>query len=284
MERQYETIKISGEPDTTIAVYRTVHGPIINDFLPIASDQPVSMYWNYTHGENKLLEAFYRMNHTSDMEGFKSGVEMIGSPGLNINYGDASGNIAMWSASRLIQRPKGYGGKDYLDGSKASHEYSGFYGFENNPTVENPEEGYILSANQLHDTIEGVDYPGYYAPDTRYDRIVKRLEQMSPMTVDSMKTLLMDNVSETELMVAHEIAEVIMNGTFVPRDDEQEGLDVLLNWDGGHDLDDIGPTLYYKVLYYCLKGALQDEMGDEAFNAFLGTFAHEAFLSKIVFE
>lgn len=268
-----EVIHISGEPDTVITVYNTVHGPIVNDFLPVSSDKPVSMYWNYTNNENKLFEAFYRMNHTSDMEGFKSGVRMIGSPGLNINYGDASGNIAMWSAGKLIDRPDSSNGKEYLEGAESRWENNGFYDFDNNPKVENPDVGYILSANQKHDTIEGIDYPGYYAPHTRYDRIEKLLNAMSPLTVDSVKQLILDNVSETELGVAHEIAEVIMNGAFVPREDEQAGLEILLGWDGGHDIDDIGPTLYYKVLYYSLKGAMLDEMGKDVFEAFLTTFA-----------
>lgn len=276
-----ELIHIKGEPDTTIIVKETVHGPIMNSFLPAYFEQPVSMAWTYTKLENKLLEAFYRMNHTSHFDGFKSGVKKIGAPGLNVIYGDAAGNIATWSAARLMRRPEGANGKTFLDGSKAENENKGFYPFEDNPMIENPENELVWSANQKHDTIEGIDYPGYYAPNTRYDRIEEKLYSMTPLNVDSMKALILDNVSATEMAVAHEMAEVVMNGHFAPSDDEQHGLQILLRWDGSHDVDDIAPTLYYKMLYYCLKGAMQDELGSEQFQTFLTTFAFKRSYPKL---
>jgi penicillin amidase len=276
-----EVIHIKGELDTTIIVQETVHGPIINRFLPPVFEQAVSMSWTYTKLENKLLEAFYRMNHTSHMDGFKSGVKKIGAPGLNVTYGDAAGNIAMWSAARLVIRPEGDNGKVFLDGSKGKNEFQGFFPFEDNPTIENPEIDLVWSANQKHDTIEGRDYPGYYAPDTRYDRIEEKLWSMTPLNVDSMKALILDNVSITEMEVAAIMAEVVMGGHFAPSDDEQRGLEILLRWDGSHDVDDIAPTLYYKMLYYSLKGAMQDELGPDRFKTFLTTFAFQRSYPKL---
>src|SRR5690606_18496054 len=81
VEKLRETIRVKGGEDTTITIYNTVHGPIVNAFLPVEFDDPVSMYWNYTAIENQLITAFYKMNSSVNIDDFRAGVEMIGSPG-----------------------------------------------------------------------------------------------------------------------------------------------------------------------------------------------------------
>ncbi len=267
-----ETISFDGR-DTTFIVYETVHGPLINQFLPVPSDKPVSMEWNYLKHPNELLTAFYQMSHASNLTDFQKGVMRIASPGLNITYGDAAGNIAGWSASKLVKRPKHINGKTYRDGSEAKDENLGYYPFARNPHELNPERGYIVSANQKHDSLEGVIYPGYYAPDNRFDRISNLLEAMNPATPDSMASLLNDNTSDVERDVARTIVMAMLEGNMVPSDFEQKGIDILLEWSGSHDVDQIAPTIYYKVLHYCLREAMEDEMGFDAFDEFLKSHA-----------
>ena len=42
---------------------------------------------------------------------------MIHAPGLNVNYGDASGNIAWWGCAKMVKRPKGMQAMAIHDGS-----------------------------------------------------------------------------------------------------------------------------------------------------------------------
>ncbi|HKK38421.1 MAG TPA: penicillin acylase family protein, partial [Cryomorphaceae bacterium] len=146
VSKYQETVSIKGEPDTSFTVYETIHGVLINDFLPIIEDRPVSMYWNYTGTDNQLLEAFNRMNRADNMDDFKKGVEMISSPGLNIVYGDAAGNIAQWSAGKLLKRPDSLDGKHFAKGYMAYANYDGYYSFDENPQLVNPFNGFIFSA------------------------------------------------------------------------------------------------------------------------------------------
>lgn len=271
VDKIVERIKIDGEEDTVITVYNTIHGPIINSFLNADFDMPVSMYWNYIHIDNNLVQAFYRMNHSIGIDQFREGVKLIGAPGLNIAYGDAAGNIAIWSASKLIKRSEGNLGKRFEDGFTSADNYRGFYPFSENPQSENPLKGYLYSANQYHDSSTGVAYPGYYAPDTRYDRIGSRLGTMFPATTDSVKTLSTDVYSKTAANLSHEIANVILQKGATLSDSEKEALELLKNWDGNHRLLDQEPTLYYSVLYYILRKAMLDELGNDLFQSIQGT-------------
>ncbi|MCZ4408290.1 penicillin acylase family protein [Cryomorphaceae bacterium 1068] len=266
-----ETLSIKGEPDTSFTVYETVHGVLVNDILPIEQDRPVSMYWNYTNMDNQLLEAFYRLNRADNIAEFKKGVEMITTVGLNITYGDASGNIAHWSASKLLIRPDSVDGKHFAEGYSPNANYKGFYDFEDNPQVEEPFVGFVHSANQFHDSTSGILYPGYYAPNTRANRIEELMKLQTTATVESIQNMTLDNVSTTEADIAHEIARVIRRSNEVLTDLEEMALEEIEVWLGSHDLEDVEPTIYYKTLYYVLKNSMEDEMGDEKFQKLFKT-------------
>lgn len=284
VSKHKETVHIKGESDTTFTVYETIHGPLMNAFLPVKFKEPVSMYWNYTAIENQLVEGFYKMNNASNMATFKEGAEMIGSPGLNIAYGDASGNIANWSVGKLIKRPEGEYGKLFLNGFDGTGTYLGFYPFKENPQSENPESGYLHSANNFHEPLSGDGYPGYYAPNTRYDRIGNLLEESFPATVDGMRNVMLDVKSISADSIAHELARVIQNSGYILSKKENEALEYLTNWDGNHAVTNVEPTIYYKVLFYILRKTFADEMGDEMFTAFLNTHLFSRSYPKLIFN
>lgn len=264
VKKYRETVNYD-DTDTTITVYETANGVIINDFLPITIAEPISMYWTYLDINSKLLEAFFRMSSSADIRTFESAVSLIGSPGLNVNYGDASGNIAVWAAGKLIKRPEGVGGKRFIPGYVDSLQYQGFYDFSENPREVNPESDLAFSANQMHDTTSNLAYPGYYAPDTRYERIESLLSPMQQAYVDTIKSVSLDVVSKTEALVAHEIARVIIASEPELSATANDALELLLGWDGNHRLKDIEPTIYYKVLFHILRRTLTDELGNDIF-------------------
>lgn len=282
VSRYREVVKVKNGDDTTFTTYETVHGPLMNPFLPVEYEEPVSMYWNYSALDNQLLESFYRMNHAVDMADFRKGVEGIASPGLNIAYGDAAGNIALWSASRLILRPDTTDGKNFAAGYLSNNEYEGYMDFSNNPQTENPVSGMLFSANQLHDTTEGVLYPGYYAPDNRADRLRKLLENNFPATVENMKEVSLDVVSEAEAEMAQLLSLIIRNSDHVLSDDEEKVLEVLEGWEGSHDMGSKGPTVYYKLLYYTLRNTMMDELGQDRFESLLNTHLIKRSYPKLI--
>jgi penicillin amidase len=266
-----ERIVVKGAPDSIITVYETENGVLINSFLPAPTDIPVAMYWNYTCIGNELLEAFHALNYAGDMVAFEQGASLIGSPGLNLTYVDLEGNIASWSCSKLINRAPHTKGKAYLKGYAPEDAYHGMYGFDQNPKLVNPASGYIASANQYHDESEGLAYPGYYAPNNRYDRISSMIEQTGLADMADMERWITDVVSPVESAVAQNFAEILTNADVAFTALELECIDAMLGWEGGHHLESIEPTIYYTCLFHVLQASLHDELGATYFESLLST-------------
>ncbi len=276
-----EHISVSGGSDTSFTVYETENGPIINAFLPSASDfegkgheAPIAMYWNYTCVENNLLESFFRMERATSLSEFEAALPGIASPGLNVVYTDAKGDIATWSCSRLIDRAEHSRGKAFLRGYEPDDAYRGYLAFEHNPKRVNPPEGYIVSANQhprLADP-DAIAYPGYYAPENRYKRIEEMILQGGEASaIDDMMEWITDVRSHAEARVAKELCSIMDGSAGKGEAQGKAVLDLLRSWDGSHQLDDTAPGFYYLWLHHVLEMCMKDELGESLYSSLLGT-------------
>ncbi|WP_075351192.1 penicillin acylase family protein [Algoriphagus marinus] len=268
-----ETIKVKGEADQTLEIRSTIHGPILNDVVPEISaltSNPVASWWVYTLQPTQALEATYKFNHAESMQEVADAASLIHAPGLNIMYGDSSGNIAWWAAAKLPIRSEKIHSKIFADGSDNETLPKGWYPFTDNPQSVNPSNGYVISANNQPDTMKnGVLFPGYYYPGDRYQRIATTLETRNDWDMESIKSLQLETVNTKHPKNAKQLIQAVNPAEF---ENYQEILERLGNWDGDHNLKDIEPTLYYKWLYHTLRLSMEDELGESAFSTYLETF------------
>ena len=75
-----------------------------------------------------------------------------------------------------------------LDGASGKDEPLGWYDFfTENPSSENTPQGYVYSANNQPTAVNGVLYPGYFAPESRSRRITDLLEaQLAAQVLDGL--------------------------------------------------------------------------------------------------
>ncbi|MEO1254850.1 MAG: penicillin acylase family protein, partial [Bacteroidota bacterium] len=191
-----ESIVVKGQDAVSFNVRTTVHGPIVSDIL---KEEPledvVSMYWVTSNFPNYMIEAVYGFLKSESVEDVESAVSLIHGPGLNIMYGDSSGNVAWWAVGKLIQREDERTSKTFYDGSTGQNDPNTFYPFQKNPRAINPDWGYVHSANNQPDTVDGIVYSGYYLPDDRGERIEEIIDANSTITVDQVKEMLLDDKS-----------------------------------------------------------------------------------------
>lgn len=266
-----EVVKVKGQADRVFTVYETEDGPIINDFLPAEYPAPVAMYWNYTCIDNELFEAFSGMADAADMAEFRKAASKVGSPGLNLTYADAEGNIASWSCSKLLRRPDHLNGKVFARGYAPEDAYLGFHDFDDNPSVVNPESGFIAVANQFHRGEDGIDYSGYYAPNHRYERITEMISGSGPVDVDVMKTWGLDVTSKAQATAGRAMCEAIGDSLESLNAWEKALVAEVRDWDGGHERDALAPVIYYKWLFHTVDKTMRDELGDDLFETLLST-------------
>jgi penicillin amidase len=65
---------------------------------------------------------------------------------------------------------------------------------------------------------------------------------------------------------------------------EQELIQILSNWDGQHNLDDIAPTLFNQLVYQLSYEAMSDELGDNFFSTLISTRVIDFALPRLAAE
>jgi len=270
-----EKIKVKGGKDVDFQIKISRHGPIMNDVLTLIGDNeaPVAVWWEYTQFKSRLIESLYLMNYSTKIDDVAYAASLIHAPGLNVMYGDTEGNIAWWAAAKLIKRPAHVHSKLILDGSSGEDEFLGFYDFKDNPQSINPPEGFVYSANNQPDTIAGILYPGYYAPQDRAKRITDLLKTKNKWDIEDMKKMVINSVSTLHPEEAKHILKNIDKDKL--EGNSLKAYQILDEWNGDHQLNDIAPTIFYKLLYHVLEKTFLDELGDYDFNKIVSTHLME---------
>lgn len=257
-----ETIKVKDAEDVTFNIRKTVRGPIINDVMKGAGKIPISLFWTFTHTENKVMQAFFGLNNAKNIDDVKTAVSKIAAPGLNVMYGDKFGNIAYWASAKITK---------YKDSANTSIIQSyknapiGFYDFSKNPKLINPNIGYVYSANNQPDSIDGKLYPGYYASEDRAKKIVDYFSKNKMVNVNKIKILQTDVKSDIKPITAKVIISEIKKDVISKTKQHKKAYEILKNWDGNHLTENIAPTIYYRILRKILEFAMIDELGEEDF-------------------
>ncbi len=270
-----EIINVKNEKEVKVKIRTTTHGPLVNNVMGKAGknfNEPLSMFWTYTKFPAKTMQATYLMNHGNKPADFEMAASIIHAPGLNILYGDTAGNIAWYTAAKLLKQPASVNSLQVIDGWDSQQAALGYFDFTQNPKKLNPTEGYIISANHQPDPIDGIALNGYYAPGNRVNRIENLLKTEEKWSIEELKKILMDVTSD----VYKNNAEIILS-TFEDKDVvnktplHKKAYDKLKNWNGDHQLNDIAPTIYYKLLSTILSYTMLDELGEDGYNSIINT-------------
>lgn len=268
-EIRKKTIKVKDTSDVVLTIKSSRHGPIMNDLLErLDRKHPIAMLWTYTHQPIQILNAVYGLSHAKSKDDFRKAVQLVAAPGLNVMYGDAKGNVAWWATGKLYKHNKGVNTHLILDGSSGKDDIVEYLDFSKNPSAENPKWGYVYSANNQPEPIDGFLYPGYYLPEDRAKRISGLMDAKSDWDKEAISKMIYDNTSEVAVgTVQNLILNIDLNSI---SKEEKEAVKVLKSWKGTTNLEDVAPTIYNKWVYLYLKNTFEDEMGDDNFNMFLG--------------
>ncbi len=108
-----ETIKVAGQDDVLLPVFRTSHGPVINPipFDPetyVADPENPIISWKYSHWGYELdaTKGFLNIIRAETMDEFGEGIEYV-AVSMHFCYADRDGNIAYWMSGRDPVRPAG---------------------------------------------------------------------------------------------------------------------------------------------------------------------------------
>ncbi len=280
METVHQIIKVKGGDDVPFDIHYTKHGPLLNDvyenLLNNKKDVPVSLWWAPLHLKSTALEALYLISNATGMESFKKAMPLIDIVGLNVAYGDKAGNIALWATGKIPRRPAHVNPHLVLDGTSGKDDVLGFYPFEKNPQWVNPPEGILNTSNNAPPAVDGVEYPGYYSPGYRSSRVKELLLSKPKWDVESMKSIQLDTHSARDLKLIH-----LMLNQMGTAGSDMAIVKAINNWDGNYDTASTGAVIYNQWLYFALRDALMDEIGEKDFHKLVGTYLLKSSIERL---
>ncbi len=266
-----EVIHVKDSADVNLQVAESPHGPLIEQVFenfPVYN-QAVSVWWSYLKFPARSLEAVYEINHARSIDEARAGAAKIDAPGLNVMYGDKDGHIAWWASAKLVKHRPGLFSKRFFDGASGNDEPLGWFDFSQNPQSEDPESGYVYSANNQPDSTAGGYYPGYYVPDNRARRIDSMLSSKKGWDVEMMRKMMTDGTSDTYNRIAKELLHVLE--TIEPVAIKSEEANRLASWEGGHGLESSGVLIYYRWIYNILKISVSSKIGSTLFKSYMNS-------------
>ncbi|MCV4274038.1 penicillin acylase family protein [Pseudomonas capsici] len=281
MTSSEQRIKVKGQPDVTLTLRQSPHGPIVNDVVgKNGGKAPIAMWWSFLVSENPVLDGFYEANRANTLEKMRNAAEKIQSPGLNIVWANHQGDIGWWAAAQLPIRPEGVNPAYILDGSTAQADKLGFYPFSANPQEENPARGYIISANFQPLSPTGMQIPGYYNPADRGQYLNRQLSDPAiKWDMDNSKALQLGTLTDYARNILTPLIPVLRSVITDP--DELALVERLAQWKGDYPLDSVGATLFSQFLFDLTEETFHDELGDGFFETLTTSRVLDAALPRL---
>ncbi|HEY0847792.1 MAG TPA: penicillin acylase family protein [Noviherbaspirillum sp.] len=262
-----ETIKVKGEPEVTLEVRETRHGPVISGALPVidkaaldAGKYVVSFAWTALRPDDLTLQAGMKFNRAQNWEQFLEGARDFGSPQQSMVYADVDGNVGFVAPARVpVRKPENdLKGLVPAPGWDARYDWAGFIPFEELPRQFNPASQRIMTANHK---IVDANYPHFLTSEWtlpyRANRINALLDAKSRHSVESFAEIQKDHVS----LAAQEILPVLQKTA--PRTDRAKAaLDTLRGWHGSMDSNRPEPLIFNAWMRALSRQIFVDELGE----------------------
>lgn len=231
-----ETIKVRGESDVTVTVHETRHGPVIagdpvdGKALALKSVQLFDV--------DRSLDCLEPMMKATTLDGFYDACRGWGVIDHNLVGADRDGHIGVLVRAVVPERDR-INGWLPVPGWTGEHEWRGPIPFERMPRELDPDQGYVVTANNR---LVPDDHPDYLCTDChpthRADRVSERIERVKGLTAGDMADILRD----TDSARAREIV-----GHIVETGGDADLIQVLDAWDGRMDAGLVAPTVYFRI-------------------------------------
>jgi penicillin G amidase len=264
-----EEVRVRGrdEPER-FDVTLTRHGPIIDSYMigvtspevvPGGITETYALRWvgaQHAIRPTTLL----RMGQAGSFQEFREAVRTWECPGQNLVYADVDGTIGYQCTGLYPIRRRGDGTLP-VPGWTDEYEWDGFVPFDELPWAEDPDEGFLATANnKIHDD----SYPHLigkdFLPPFRARRIVQMITETEKHSKDSFARMQMD----TRSIPARHIVPFLLE--MEPADERQkEALSYLAEWNGDLRADSVAACVYEVWGKHIAQEVLLPKLGNELF-------------------
>jgi penicillin amidase len=260
-----EHIHVRNRADVTLDIQLTRHGatdiPIISPMFH-GEQRAIALRWTI-YDPQVLSAPFYDLNAATDWPTFSAALARYGGPPMNLLYADDQGHIAFHAIGKLPLRgtdptqpqPISPIPTDATASDAATHEWSGYIPYDQLPSVLDPPEGILATAN-ARTTPDHYTIPitlNWAAP-YRNERIWKLLAAKPRFSPEDMLAIQTDVYSDLDKVIAERLAYALDHATDHPAPDGKrrtsldlrrlhQAADILRTWNGKVDADAPAPAI-----------------------------------------
>jgi penicillin amidase len=254
-EHRLEVIHIKGQPDISVDVKITRHGPVITDLVP-GETRPVALRWTLY---DSLHIPFFDVNMAQNWQEFRRAFSQLDAPGQNVVYADVDGNIGYQTTGKVPIRAGD--GTLPVSGADNAHEWTSYIPFEKLPSIYNPPSGIIATANGR---ITSDNYPNSISMEWeapwRTARIYHVLESGRQFSAADMLALQTDIHSEAELFAAERFVYAVDHAS-KPSARAKQAADLMRSWDGRMQAGSAAPTIAENSILQLRRLLLEPKLG-----------------------
>ena len=271
MEVRTETIEVAGGDPVEVQVRTTRHGPVVSDVygrldefdvagIELPEPYVVALRWTALDPGPAIIEPVMAMNRAGDWDEFRAALRLFTVPSQNVVYADVDGNIG-YQAPGLVPIRRDGDGRLPVPGWDDRFAWDGFIPFEELPSVLNPEEGWIVTANNA--VVDGT-FPYLLTADwnlgDRAMRIVDLVSASEDLSLDDVAAIQMDTFNATAARIRPWFTE-LDPATLSPT--AAAAQDVLAGWDLHNDAASAGAAVFEAAWRALLELTFADDVPDE---------------------
>ncbi|RYJ07603.1 MAG: penicillin acylase family protein [Actinomycetales bacterium] len=258
-----ETFKVAGGKSKTITVRSTRHGPILSDLdddiedvgRAGGGDHEVALRWTALT-PRPTIKAVFALGRAQDWDEFREAAKLFTVPSQNLVYADRKGHIGYQSPGAIPIRSRG-DGRWPVPGWDGRHEWTGYVPFDELPSVLDPSDGFIVTANNK---VIGDQYPYVLGADTAPGYRSQRIRDLltgheGKLSVADMTRLQLDESNPLAPQLVPLLQAISLDDTF-----DRQGQDVLRGWDFQQDADSAAAAYFNVVWRHLLKGTFADQL------------------------
>lgn len=236
------------EPEE-IAVYENAHGILEGD----PQEEGDYLCWGWcgqSAGGLGTLSAFWRLLRCKSVVEAQATLRTAEIPSLNLVLADRGGDIGFQMIGRVPRRREGWSGLAPVAGWDSANDWRGWLDpVKEIPSYRNPQEGFIVAANEARRGPDGRVLTTIAMPGYRQARIEECLAARTGFTVQDMQALQYDVLS---LQARHLLP------LFLPYVPEGPKRNLLERWDLRYTPDSEAATLFENIYFSVLLAVFGD--------------------------
>lgn len=267
MKVTQDRIHVGGSDDAVFSIRSTHHGPVISDSMKSLNDfrnktgqevpeqYAIALRWTALEASD-TFPAIWKMNVAKNWEEFRAAAADFDVPSQNLMYADIDGNIGYQTPGMIPIRAKG-DGRFPVPGWTDDYEWTGYIPFAELPSLKNPDEGFIASANNQ---VISSRYPHLITNDWEAPFRAARIMQMISENKNKVDEKFIESMqADCKNAKAQLILPYLLNLKF-KETHLQQSLEVLRNWNQQNVMDSPGAALFEMFWKSLLSETFHDEL------------------------